>query len=176
MTGATVVWVVGEPGAGKTTLVRRLLPTGSAPVVAGKVKWTIGPGACAAGTYTGAPFDGADTVPYDGAKACLEWWRDASLARRCPLTILDGERFSNATVVKWFQDNAPGVRLVCVFVETIHAASRRAARGSKQNATWVKGRASKARNFAVSFPGDKFCVDSSLKPDELAAAVRNLLS
>lgn len=171
----TVLFVVGEPGAGKTTLVRRLLEPGHRPLVAGKVKWTVSDNVVAAGTYLGGQFDGADTVPYDGARPCLEMWRDAGLARRC-LTIMDGDRFSNASVLAWFAQHTPPSRLVCLYLATSDAARRRAARGTNQNPTWVKGRATKARNFYDSFPGEKFHLDSSSPPDDLAVKVRKLLS
>jgi hypothetical protein len=171
-----VLWVVGEPGAGKTTLVRALLEPDARPLVAGKVKWTIGDYICAAGTYLGTTFDGADTVPYDGAKACLETWASA-LRRTKRLTIFDGDRFSNASAVTFVQAySGDEAELVCVWLQAGDAAARRAGRGSKQSQTWVKGRASKARNFAESFPGRVLCLESVGTPEQLAEIVRNFLS
>ena len=152
------IWVVGEPGAGKTHLVRQLLGQRPACLVDGKVKWTVSAydSMVAAGTYVGQPFDGADTVPYDGAKACLEFWRDAFPDKR--VTIFDGDRFSNLGVVEWVRQQVPDVECWVVLLETPPevAQARRVARGSAQNATWVKGRATKAVRFydaATALPG-----------------------
>lgn len=148
-----ILFVVGPPGVGKTTLVRLLLtmqgpelPIGGYLVA--KPKWTvIGKEICAAGHYTGQVFDGGDTVPYTGAMPALDYWRANLSDRR--LTVLDGDRFSFAGVVTALR----GHDLACLHVEASLEIldARRAARGSKQNATWMKGRESKARNFAAMF-------------------------
>jgi hypothetical protein len=172
-----VLWVVGEPGAGKTTLVRALFDGVQAELVA-KPKWTLfGGDACAAGHYTGGTFDGADTVPYSGARAALEFWRDARLYTR-RLTVFDGDRFSNAPVVDWFRSlpDAANRRLVCVLLEAPDglAAARRAERGSNQNEAWLRGRKTKARRFFDSF-GYSLCLPADWSAANLAKAARTVL-
>jgi hypothetical protein len=145
----TVLWIVGEPGVGKTTLARGLLEPDSRLIA--KPKWTVGPTVCAAGHYTGATFDGGDTVAYNGAAACLDFWRERLQGHR--LTILDGDRFSNGKVVAWFREHAPYAKLMCAYLDAPAgvAAARRAARGSKQNESWIAGRATKAHRFMGQF-------------------------
>lgn len=146
----TVVWLVGEPGAGKTTLARALL--GSSLHLVDKPKWTKAGTWCAAGHYSGGPFDGADTVPYNGAAEALVYW-EQNLKEGHPYTLLDGDRFSNENSVKFFQGH-PGFRLACVYLDLPEekAAARRAARSETvQNPTWVAGRRTKARRFHEGF-------------------------
>jgi ABC-type Mn2+/Zn2+ transport system ATPase subunit len=74
---ATIVWLIGAPGAGKTTLIRDLLQAAkpSTVVTIHKPKWTLVNGVLVlAGHYTGETFDGADRVAYNGVNAALDYW------------------------------------------------------------------------------------------------------
>lgn len=157
----TALFVVGAPGAGKTTLVRALLgdllnySTTNPP----RPKWTIAHDGsiCAAGWYVGHTFDGADRVPYNGANAALMYWR--RWLWDTPLAIFDGDRFSNMSTVDWM--NVEGARIRCVRLDASATTldCRRKLRGSRQNAAWMKGRETKARRFAeklgaVDIPAD----------------------
>lgn len=169
------LWVVGEPGVGKTTLSRALLPEPRKLIAA--PKWTVCEGGrtVAAGHYTGAAFDGGDTVPYTGAIPALEYWREALLAK-AEVTLFDGDRFSYAGAVDFVRRLPVPVELVCLYVAAPDgvAAERRAARGTAQNPTWVRGRATKARRFWESFPETQRLLGDSTQP--LAAQREALLA
>lgn len=159
------VFVVGEPGCGKTTLVRRFLglkDNGELPhggYLVPSPKWTvIAPlhrlGVVAAGHYTGSDFDGADTVPYNGVSAAMAWLLKEQLYSG--FAVFDGDRFSNSTVLA--QLRLADIEMVCVHLtlpDDIAKARRQrraALAGTKiQNAAWVKGRKTKAQNFADKF-------------------------
>jgi len=171
-----VLFVVGAPGVGKTTLVRELLEHRSYFSV--EPKWTMGMNGevCAAGLYTGAKFDGADTVPYNGVQAALEFWADK--LKTFELTILDGDRFSYKKTVDFFRAQGADVRCLLLDAGDALLAERRAARGTEQNETWVKGRVTKARNFFDELPDNakvRFEVESDTAPTALAALVRSWL-
>jgi hypothetical protein len=99
----------------------------------------------------------------------MDWW---AAAPPRALTILDGDRLSHAGAVSFFAEQ-PGARLVCCYLTAPIAvgASRRAARGSNQNAAWVKGRATKACRFYANFPGHKLELPAAGDPHDLAIAV-----
>lgn len=175
-----VLWLVGEPGIGKTTLARELIEPASKMFA--KPKWTVGSKVVAAGHYIGGKFDGADTVPYNGAKEALTFWREM-LAPKAELTLLDGDRFSNKTAVEFFKSYVgPGgrPRLLCILLkgEPELGVARRLERGSDQNETWLKGRITKSTNFYESFPADDRATlhaSAERTAAELAELVRGFL-
>ena len=151
-----ILWVVGEPGVGKTTLVRHLLAengdlSGAPYTFNAKPKWTIGKEVAAAGHYLGQKFDGADMVPYNGVKQALEFWQEY-VGPRCKLTIFDGDRFSNSGVIDFFREATGPIDLRVVLLQNSEvAAARRAERGTTQDPAWVRGRKTKAERFITLF-------------------------
>jgi len=151
----TAIFVVGPPGVGKTSAVREILGEGYINFThpeTKKVKWCLKAPWVFAGHYGVGTFDGADTVPNDGWLPCMEWWEKSVLTDpQYQYTLFDGDRFSHGNCKKFLEDR--GVRVLCAHLtasgEVMEA--RRKERGSDQNPTWLKGRVSKARNFAERF-------------------------
>lgn len=183
------LFLVGPPGSGKSTLMRAFLgmrsggelPLGSYLVP--KPKWTVVQGdgvrVAAAGHYTGATFDGADTVAYNGVAGCLAYW-DAHLqqittTRVDPLTvtIFDGDRFSHEKVAAWCKVRGRVLALHLGAPQDVLDA-RRAERGSKQNPSWMAGRVTKAARFAETNAGAH--LDGSQPVEALVGQLRAMLS
>lgn len=163
----SVLFIVGPPGVGKTTLVRAVL--GMPLAFIEKPKWTLAVGMCAAGHYKGETFDGADRVPYNGVDEALKYWEKELQDRR--VTIFDGDRFSYPKVVERLC-KATDVSPKCVILRASNAAltERRAQRGSNQNESWMKGRVTKSEKFFTAFAGAASISLNAEKPTKTMAA------
>ncbi|HJV96469.1 MAG TPA: P-loop-containing protein [Albitalea sp.] len=173
------LFIVGEPGVGKTTLVRGLLGAnarGELPIdssLVPKPKWTLVNtrlgNIAAAGHYTGAPFDGGDSVPYNGVAEALNYV--AERKGELSLVVFDGDRFSNSGVQATLR--LLDFELACVRIDlpSEQAEQRRKARAEAavaklQNESWVKGRRTKSQRFSETFE-DLIVLDGSRASAEL---------
>jgi hypothetical protein len=173
--GTIAVFVVGPPGVGKTTMMRSVFSSldsfGSA-FLSPNPKWTVcAEQFAAAGHYTGNTFDGADTVPYTGAMKALESLENNLPLWRPKFVFFDGDRFSYVAAAERVKQTMP-IRVALLNGSTSLLQARRAARGTKQNETWLAGRATKAARFAATFPSqDRLALDATASPFCLADAL-----
>jgi hypothetical protein len=147
-----LVYVIGEPGAGKTTLVDAALAA-----------WTRIPQTTPVphelltnwrGELMGAhlgrhrpPFGGTDALSMSIQPKALAWLAGGP----APMVVAEGDRLAN----RRFFDTVRlvGVDLLVVLLDTPSqvAAGRRAARAGTQNASWVQGRITKTARLADAY-------------------------
>lgn len=152
------VYLVGSPGAGKTTLLSTLLGNYAQLDLLDRpfkhTTYSVRDRHTALLGWTRAPFGGTDTLPYT-VKPTVEAWLPTA-AQVFDVLIGEGDRLAN----DGFFDALAAVseRLEVVHlrsseeVEAERRAGRAAAYGMKpQNATWVKGRATKAARLAEKY-------------------------
>lgn len=154
------VFIVGEPGIGKTTIIRESLKKLREPAIWAKPKWTVWNGPecriVGAGHYTGDVFDGADRVGYNQTATQIDSLGYFEEAFGDFVVFFDGDRFSHDGSLKQLDER--GYELNCLLLEDAPLAlSRRASRGTGQNEKWVGGRRTKAARFFHKFAdGNKF--------------------
>lgn len=144
MISRQVVWVLGGPGAGKSTLVRALL--GFPTRLEGR--WTVGSQCAAAGPYTGGTKDGPDSLPY--SNDLLEDVLIKDAPKRTVL-LLDGERFAQA----WAVGAAPALPRIGLVLDAPvrELQTRRTQRGSPSMPdAWVQRAVDRAYRFARYLP------------------------
>lgn len=152
-----LIYLVGEPGVGKSWLFSELTKQFRRPVVhtpAPRREFLVTPagdrivgvelGARAGEHHPGYP--GTDAMPMDAIVAAETWVKSGMAARETPLILAEGARLA----VKRFLDAAVTAHLdthVVLVMDPERAAKQRGDRGSTQNATWVRGAATRAINF-----------------------------
>lgn len=160
-----LVYLVGEPGVGKSTVMARATDTwqrfchcdhprrellhapGSRQVAAVEL------GARAGRHHAG--FPGTDALPMNTVVAVEEWLASGRAAAEAPLVLGEGARLG----VRRFLHAAmrSGWEVHVALLTSTHAARNRAERGSQQDPAWIKGATTRARNFytyAAGLVGD----------------------
>ena len=153
-----IVGLIGEPAAGKSTVMRKFIDTlegGSAIVKDGLVVYTLYPDdkVIVAGIYDEQVFSGTDRM----SKACgpkvREWltqmnkdpaWDDYTF-------YWEGERFSNSKFFHYFYNECPEVTIYCLMADEATLNERNANR-SQQNETWRKGMRTRMRKLRTDYP------------------------
>ena len=170
------LFIVGEPGIGKTSLVRALIAGRTLTEIAERfttaertnapVKWMLaGSDLVLAGHYVGETFDGADGCDRD-TSAHLAFW-EAHYAHAGRTTVFDGDRFSIAKVKERLSRSAT-LRVVHLRGSEDLAAARRLKRGTTQSEPFVRNKRTKAANFSASFaPHERLELDAEEPADIL---------
>jgi energy-coupling factor transporter ATP-binding protein EcfA2 len=151
-----VVCLVGEPGAGKSTLFDAALGHLDRAEVdhlaaGGPMRELLWDGNQLAGCELGRRlgkhpegYPGTDTMSMTAIVGVDEWLRAG--ADGMPFVFLEGTRLANARLVK--AALAGGHTFTLLYLHGPAAAEQhRAARGSNQNPQWLKGRQTAAKNF-----------------------------
>ena len=153
-----IIGLIGEPAAGKSTVMRKFLQTlsGEGTVVKeGLVVYTRfdESNVIVAGIYDEAVFSGTDRT----AKSCGPKYRDWLASKIDDPEYADwkfyweGERFSNSKFFDFFRNY--GGHVVTYYLEAdSEVLNERNAQRSNQNPTWRKGMATRMRNLREGYP------------------------
>jgi hypothetical protein len=95
------------------------------------------------GTYAHGKFPGTDSLALNIMPRVMEWLLDCEYS----LLLGEGDRLANDAFFRRAA-SVGRVWIVHIFAPPDVLESRRAARGSKQNAIWLKGRATKVAALA----------------------------
>jgi len=174
-----VLWIVGEPGVGKTTVARKLLELyGEKSWEKSLPKWTgFGSEVATAGWWRGETFDGSDTLPISQIKYSMQYWADE--LKHIKLAVLDGDKLANKGAVRVAVEQNAQLFAVNIIGEQ-QAAERRLARGSKQDETWIKGRRTKSSNFYRFLPEYgwqclKYQFHADTPADQMAKSIKHIV-
>lgn len=142
----TLIYLIGEPGAGKSTAMRKATEhLGRHPQQAPFAHDLLVSDASIVAVELGKrrpTFSGTDALPMNVITKAERFLHE-TLA---PVVLAEGarlacKRFLEASV-------AAGYRTHLVYLTTPHAAAQRAARPGEQKDSWVKGAATRAENLA----------------------------
>lgn len=168
MSDLRLVYVSGEPGVGKSTLMREVtagweriyLPKepGRAPARDLLFDRTAPSGVASAvelGRIRDA-FSGTDALPSNCIDDACWWLTSGKAADEAPLVLAEGARLANQRFIRTALNNGYRVQLLHLQGMAL-AAQRRADRArtlgkDEQNPAWVKGRRTAAANLALYAP------------------------
>jgi hypothetical protein len=153
-----LVYLIGAPGAGKTTVTRALesnwIPVADATDPVKHRVWFGPQGTTISLGHDRAPFGGTDTLSYTAINV-IERWLPTLPEQGVENVYGEGDRLANPRFFNLCR-SVGDLKVFYLDRSDEQAQTQRAQRASDnnlpmQNASWVAGRATKARNLAVNF-------------------------
>jgi hypothetical protein len=152
-----IVGLIGEPAAGKSTVMKNFIATlgGCSVQKQGLVTYTLfhDDKVIIAGIYDKQVFSGTDRLSKGCGPSYRQWltqkienpeWDDWTF-------YFEGERFSNSKFFDFFQKDCPEVSIYYLQCDENTLNERNADR-SNQNPSWRKGMATRMRNLRENYP------------------------
>jgi hypothetical protein len=153
-----ITYYIGEPGTGKTTLMRGILAEyrkveADEWVKEGLVTYHLfaKQKIIILGKYDDGVFAGTDTWSKGVGPKWRQWLVDNAEKFADYVVLGEGERLSNApNMDAMFAEE--GMKLVCLEVSDKELERRRAARNNTQNESWMKGMRTRIANLCEKYP------------------------
>lgn len=148
----SLLYLIGEPGVGKSSIMRELLPSGPRAEFDRPLAHTVyADGSLHLGNPrpSNAAHPGTDTLSMGALPVACRW-----LPGFDPQVRIYGEGDRLANVRLWSAMRRAGHDVRVVLLEG-PAAERRAGRGSNQDPRWLAGRATRVRNLAGQWPVER---------------------
>jgi hypothetical protein len=152
-----IIGIIGEPAAGKSTVMRNLIATlgGYSVQKQGLVAYTLfhDDKVIVAGIYDEQVFSGTDRL----SKGCGPTYRDWFATKNANpewddwTFYWEGERFSNSKFFDFFFNECSGVQVNYLVAED-EVLNERNANRSNQNPTWRKGMKTRMENLKKNYP------------------------
>jgi hypothetical protein len=179
-----LLYIVGVPGSGKTTLMQALTADATRhlqqTVPFGLIwhEWGIRDSANTNGVWelgaSRAGFGGTDALGMSVQPKVVEW-----LAQQRPgRVIAEGDRLGNGKFFTSVTDLGYDLRIVVLEINEDVVARRRVSRAAalgvkEQNPTWLKGRTSKVAKLAEAWLDRIRFMDATQTPQSLAFQLRH---
>lgn len=151
-----MLYLVGEPGVGKTTLMRALTSTVRDATLMEPVPHRAlflpgrTPHAAEIGIRRGQgarSFNGTDALSMSIQPKVLAWLEQSPY----PLLVAEGDRLGNGKFFAAVQAMGVELQVLHLWVPQETLQARRETRGGRQDAKWVQGRATKVANLVGAY-------------------------
>lgn len=155
MSGRHLLYLIGQPGAGKSTLVAGLtagLPSTVRSKPFSHTLWDVEPWVVCELGCRRETFSGTDALGMSVQPKAIAFLQDGAF----DYVLAEGDRLANTAFLRAAEEAGYNVQVVLLAVSEAIAQHRRAARAAAlqsnpQNPTWLKGRVSKVRNLAAAW-------------------------
>lgn len=161
------LYLIGMPGAGKTTVLRKALEGLEAVQERVPFAHLRYPGGVQLGAQRGA-FSGTDALAMNCQPGVLVWLRRSAF----PAVVAEGDRLANRSFFQELQ--LQGWALTVVFLQVpiaIGSTRGQSVRRTYQSPAWFRGRATKVERLAADFVSREWVLDARLPVETLAAQV-----
>lgn len=169
-----LLYIIGEPGAGKTTLVKHLTRKVPSEVRTWPyVSWTHYTDKLAQLGYDRGTFGGTDALGMAAQKHVLGWigLGGTTVNKSYEYVLAEGDRLANGKFFEAVKEAEVELTVVLLQASPAVLEARRSARnaliGKSQDARWLKTRETKVRNLRP-WVEDEWVLDAELPVAQLA--------
>lgn len=162
-----MLYIIGVPGCGKTTLVKRMVKDCRVELVEKPIKHEQYSSKVIQLGWDRDNFGGTDSLHMASQYKVLDWFEDKPF----PFVLAEGDRLANA---KFFEGCLEiGVKLTIATMVTPEAIVKKRLKarsrevGKKQSSWWLKTRATKVANLTEQYVEEKWLLDGTRPYKEL---------
>jgi ribose 1,5-bisphosphokinase PhnN len=165
----SMIYLIGAPGAGKTTLMRAITANRPHSTMKTPIPHMLYHGAIQLGTERAA-FSGTDALPMNVQPAA----EDFIAGYPARLILAEGDRLGNAKFFRAVKRAGYALTVLHLDVSASVLDQRRRERGSNQDASWMKGRETKVLNLAIDWCEPENVLNGHRSVEELAGRISRL--